>query len=128
MRGDDRPVRAGRGPDPAGQNGRERHRVLPAGGGATPTQVGHWEQGRRTPTPMARRLLNRIAADPAGLLAALVRRPNGGRTAPDTRTGSSSPQEVVPPLPVVRRSHLAWRRPRPPGDTPLLQFRPAVVA
>src|SRR5947208_3206302 len=34
--------------------------------GVTPAQVEHWEQGRRTPAPMARRLLDRIAADPAG--------------------------------------------------------------
>src|SRR4051794_27843875 len=74
--------------------------------GATPARVGHREQGRRTPAPIARRLLNRIAADPAGLLGAPVCRPNGGRTAPDTRTGSSSPHEVIPLLPVVRRSHL----------------------
>lgn len=42
--------------------------------GVTPAQVEHWEQGRRTPAPMASRLLDRISADPAGFLAALVRR------------------------------------------------------
>src|SRR6476661_3950079 len=42
--------------------------------GVTPAQVEHWEQGRRVPAPMARRLLDRIAADPAAFLAALVRR------------------------------------------------------
>jgi DNA-binding transcriptional regulator YiaG len=46
--------------------------------GVTPAQVEHWEQGRRDPSPLARRLLDRIAADPAGYLAALVqRRPAG---------------------------------------------------
>ena len=42
--------------------------------GVTPAQVEHWEQGRRVPAPMARRLLDRIAVDPAGFLAALVLR------------------------------------------------------
>jgi DNA-binding transcriptional regulator YiaG len=46
--------------------------------GVTPGQVEHWEQGRREPSPLARRLLDRIAADPAGYFAALVRhRPAG---------------------------------------------------
>jgi DNA-binding transcriptional regulator YiaG len=42
--------------------------------GVTAAQVEHWEQGRREPSPLARRLLDRIAADPAGYFAALVRR------------------------------------------------------
>lgn len=46
--------------------------------GVTPGQVEHWEQGRREPSPLARRLLDRIAADPAGYLAALVRRRPAG--------------------------------------------------
>jgi DNA-binding transcriptional regulator YiaG len=46
--------------------------------GVTPGQVEHWEQGRRDPSPLARRLLDRIAADPAGYLAALVRRRPAG--------------------------------------------------
>jgi putative transcriptional regulator len=46
--------------------------------GVTPAQVEHWEQGRRDPSPLARRLLDRIAADPAGYLAALVRRRPAG--------------------------------------------------
>jgi DNA-binding transcriptional regulator YiaG len=32
--------------------------------GVTAAQVEHWEQGRRTPNPMARRSFDRIAADP----------------------------------------------------------------
>lgn len=42
--------------------------------GVTPAQVEHWEQGRRVPAPIARRLLDHVAADPAGFLATLVRR------------------------------------------------------
>lgn len=40
--------------------------------GVTAAQVEHWEQGRRTPNPMARRLFDRIAADPQSSLAELV--------------------------------------------------------
>ena len=46
--------------------------------GVTTAQVEHWEQGRRVPSPLARRLLDRIAADPAGYFAALVRRRPAG--------------------------------------------------
>ncbi|HZK81587.1 MAG TPA: helix-turn-helix domain-containing protein [Humisphaera sp.] len=41
--------------------------------GVTPGQVEHWEQSRRTPAPLACRLLERIRNDPAGYLASLVR-------------------------------------------------------
>jgi DNA-binding transcriptional regulator YiaG len=40
--------------------------------GVTAAQVEHWEQGRRTPSPMARRLFDRIAADPQSSLAELI--------------------------------------------------------
>jgi DNA-binding transcriptional regulator YiaG len=46
--------------------------------GVTAAQVEHWEQGRRDLSPLARRLLDRIAADPGGYLAALVRRRPAG--------------------------------------------------
>jgi putative transcriptional regulator len=42
--------------------------------GVSAKLVEHWEQGRRTPAPLACRLLERINADPAGYLGALVRR------------------------------------------------------
>ena len=42
--------------------------------GVSAKLVEHWEQGRRTPAPLACRLLERINADPAGYLGALVKR------------------------------------------------------
>lgn len=42
--------------------------------GVSPKLVEHWEQGRRVPAPLACRLLERINADPAGYMAALVKR------------------------------------------------------
>jgi DNA-binding transcriptional regulator YiaG len=42
--------------------------------GVSSMLVEHWEQGRRTPTPLACRLLERIDADPAGYLNSLIRR------------------------------------------------------
>ena len=48
--------------------------------GVTPAQVEHWEQGRRTPSPMARRLFDRIAADPQSCLTELIVRRQRTRT------------------------------------------------
>jgi DNA-binding transcriptional regulator YiaG len=42
--------------------------------GVSSKLVEHWEQGRRTPAPLACRLLERIAANPADYLASLVKR------------------------------------------------------
>jgi DNA-binding transcriptional regulator YiaG len=42
--------------------------------GVSAKLVEHWEQGRRTPAPLACRLLERINADPAGYLGSLVQR------------------------------------------------------
>jgi DNA-binding transcriptional regulator YiaG len=42
--------------------------------GVSAKLVEHWEQGRRTPAPLACRLLERINADPAGYLGSLVKR------------------------------------------------------
>lgn len=42
--------------------------------GVSSKLVEHWEQGRRIPSPLACRLLERIAADPAAYLASLIRR------------------------------------------------------
>jgi DNA-binding transcriptional regulator YiaG len=51
--------------------------------GVTRAQVEHWEQGRRTPNAMARRLFDRIAADPQASLAELVvRRERAGVASP----------------------------------------------
>jgi DNA-binding transcriptional regulator YiaG len=47
--------------------------------GVTPAQVEHWEQGRRVPSPMARRLFDRIAAGGRSSLSGLiVRRERSG--------------------------------------------------
>ena len=46
--------------------------------GVAPARVEHRQQGRRAAGPMARRLPDRTAADPAGFLAALVRRRYAG--------------------------------------------------
>lgn len=40
--------------------------------GISPELVEHWEQGITQPRPVARRLLDRISADPAGYLASLM--------------------------------------------------------
>ena len=40
--------------------------------GVTPAQIEHWEQGRRMPNAMARRLFDRIAADPQSSLRELI--------------------------------------------------------
>jgi DNA-binding transcriptional regulator YiaG len=50
--------------------------------GVSAKLVEHWEQGRRTPAPLACRLLERINADPSGYLASLVKR----RALPTTGT------------------------------------------
>lgn len=42
--------------------------------GVSPELVAHWEYGVRTPSPLARRLLDRIKADPAAYVTALVHR------------------------------------------------------
>ena len=42
--------------------------------GVSAKLVEHWEQGRRTPAPLACRLLERINADPAGYRDSLVKR------------------------------------------------------
>ena len=42
--------------------------------GVSPELIEHWEQGVRHPSPLARRLLDRIVADPDAYLAALLRR------------------------------------------------------
>src|SRR6266478_2233892 len=42
--------------------------------GVSPELVEHWEQGRREPARVARRLLDQIAADPERYLASLVKR------------------------------------------------------
>jgi len=42
--------------------------------GVSSKLVEHWEQGRRVPSPLACRLLERISIDPDGYLASLVRR------------------------------------------------------
>lgn len=44
--------------------------------GVSAKLVEHWEQGRRQPAPIARRLLDRINRDPAGYVADLVRTRN----------------------------------------------------
>ena len=45
--------------------------------GVTAAQVEHWEQGRCTPNPMARRLFDRLAANPRASLAELIVRREG---------------------------------------------------
>lgn len=40
--------------------------------GVSPELVEHWEQGIRTPHTLARRLLDRIVADPMGYLSAIM--------------------------------------------------------
>ena len=42
--------------------------------GVSAKLVEHWEQGRRAPSPLACRLMERIDMDPAGYLASRVRR------------------------------------------------------
>jgi DNA-binding transcriptional regulator YiaG len=42
--------------------------------GVSSKLVEHWEQERRVPSPLACRLLERIAADPAAYLASLMKR------------------------------------------------------
>ena len=42
--------------------------------GVSAKLVEHWEQGRRAPSPLACRLMERISLDPAGYLTSLVRR------------------------------------------------------
>lgn len=42
--------------------------------GVSAKLVEHWEQGRRTPAPLACRLLERINADPMGYREAMVKR------------------------------------------------------
>jgi len=42
--------------------------------GVSAKLVEHWEQGRRTPAPLACRLLERINADPAGYRDSLLKR------------------------------------------------------
>jgi DNA-binding transcriptional regulator YiaG len=41
--------------------------------GVSPELVEHWEQGRRTPVPIACRLLDRISADPRQFVADLMK-------------------------------------------------------
>jgi len=50
--------------------------------GVTPAQVEHWQQGRRVPSPMARRLFDRIAAEGRSSLAGLI--------VPRERTGEAA--------------------------------------
>lgn len=40
--------------------------------GVSPKLVEHWEQGRRVPSPLASRLLDRVNADPKNFLADLL--------------------------------------------------------
>lgn len=42
--------------------------------GVSPQLVEHWEQGRRVPAPLARRLLDKINEDPSSYLESLVKR------------------------------------------------------
>jgi DNA-binding transcriptional regulator YiaG len=42
--------------------------------GVSSKLVEHWEQGRRIPSPLACRLLERIEADPAAYLESLIKR------------------------------------------------------
>ena len=45
--------------------------------GVSTELVQHWEQGIREPSGIARRLLDRVNADPAAFLAGIVRRVAG---------------------------------------------------
>jgi DNA-binding transcriptional regulator YiaG len=40
--------------------------------GVSPAQVEHWEQGRRTPAPLACRLMERIRLDPGAYVKSLA--------------------------------------------------------
>jgi putative transcriptional regulator len=42
--------------------------------GVSPELVEHWEQGVRKPSPLARRLMDKIKEDPAHYLSSLVKR------------------------------------------------------
>lgn len=41
--------------------------------GVSPKLVEHWEQGRREPAALARRLFDRIKADPTGYMSELIK-------------------------------------------------------
>jgi len=56
--------------------------------GVSPELIEHWEQGLREPSPLARRLLDRIKADPAVYLADLLERREIASPARDVRKAS----------------------------------------
>lgn len=59
--------------------------------GVSAKLVEHWEQGRRTPAPVACRLLERISADPGAYFASLVKR----REPPATRSEREANRSAV---------------------------------